>query len=139
MNRLILAQLNAAQRSVQEHFQRGGSTWTVLILLGILAGVILTAYLLTRRQERRSGTTITNDPMGLYRDLLAELDLTKPQCRLLEHAAKEAGLTHPTVILLSPRIFSRHVEAQSAGNNRTTTPADQRFIAQLKETLFPPP
>ena len=139
MSPLALAQLTDVQRAVQEHFQRGGSTWTVLILLAILAGIIMTAHLLTRRQERRRGTVIVSDPMALYRDLLAELDLTKPQCKLLERAAKEARLAHPTVILLSPRVFARHVEARSTSHNRATTQTDDRLIAQLKKTLFPPP
>jgi len=138
VNQLTLAQVNEVQRAVQEHFQRGGSTSTVLIILGILVGIILTTYLLTRRQERRTGVTITNDPMGLYRELLTDLNLTAPQRKLMERAAKEAGLPHPAVILLSPKAFSRHVESRSTDSTRTIPQADQQSIAQLKETLFPP-
>ena len=137
MSQLTIAQVTDVQRAVQEHFQRGGSTWTVLIILGILAGIILTTYLLTRRQERRTGATIANDPMGLYRELLTDLNLTAPQRKLMERAAKEAGLAHPAVILLSPRVFSRHVESRSTESTRTTPQADPQLVAQLKETLFP--
>ena len=138
MIRLPLAQLTDVQRAVQEHFQRGGSKWTVLIILAILAGIILTTYLLTRRQERRTGATIANDPMGLYRDLLTDLNLTAPQRKLMERAARDAHLPHPAVILLSPEVFSRHVESQSTDSTRAVPQADQQLIAQLKETLFPP-
>lgn len=137
MNQPTLAQVNDVQRAVQEHFQRGGSTWTVLIILAILAGIILTTYLLTRRQERRTGATIANDPMGLYRDLLTDLNLTAPQRKLMERVAKDADLPHPAVILLSPKVFSRHAESPPAGSDRTILRADQQLIAQLKETLFP--
>lgn len=127
--------MNDVQRAVQEHFQRGGSTWTVLIILSILAGAVLTAYLLTRRQERRSGAVVVNDPIELYRNLLTDLNLTKPQRKLMERAAKNANLPHPTVLLLSPTIFARHVESRST---RATPQTDPRLIAQLRETLFPP-
>ena len=137
MSQLTIAQVTDVQRAVQEHFQRGGSTWTVLIILGILAGIILTTYLLTRRQERRTGATIANDPMGLYRDLLTDLNPTAAQRKLMERVAKTANLAHPAVILLSPRVFSRHVESRSTASTRTTPQADPQLVAQLKETLFP--
>jgi hypothetical protein len=132
------AQLTDVQRAVQEHFQRGGSMLTVLILLAVLTSMIIAVHLLTRRQERRRGAALTDDPMGLFRELLADLHLTTPQRKLLARAAKEARLAHPAVILLSSRVFSQHVESRSADHDRAITHADRQLIAQLKETLFPP-
>lgn len=134
--------LTEAQRAVRDHFQEGGSIGSVLLVVGVVAGVILAACWLARRQRRRAQKHAPrDDPDRLFGDLLRGLALTAPQRGLLDTVAKELRLRNPAVILLSPTLFDRHVDQWRALNHQACDHvdprADERIVAQVRAVLFP--
>lgn len=135
--------LSEVQRAVQSHFERGGSGLAVLCVLVILAAVVLTAYLLTRRQQASAEATAQGaDPKKLYRDLLNGLGLRPDQRRLMHNVSRDIGLEHPTVILLSSVLFDRYVGGWlSAREEKKPDPrrsSNGELAAELRGVLFPP-
>jgi hypothetical protein len=135
--------LTGPQRAVRNHFQEGGSIGLVLLVMAAVAGVVLIAYWLTRRQQRSAQKHARiNDPQRLFGDLLQGLALTASQRRLLATVVRELGLKHPSVILLSPTLFERHIDQWRALGRSTGSDveshAGEDLVAQTRDVLFPP-
>lgn len=145
MKSAILLQLDGLtepQRAIRDHFQEGGSIVLVLAVMSVVAGVVLIAYWLTRRQQRRTERHARfNDPQRLFGDLLQGLSLTASQRHLLDTVVRELGLKHPSVILLSPTLFERHVDKWRAlrppAGSDVEHQIDESLVAQARDVLFP--
>ena len=129
---LLLGQISERMESIGGHFRRGGSTWSVLIVLLLLALVVAIAYLLTRAQRPASTDSVRADPQRLFADLMRELGLTHPQRRFLTSVARARKLDHPSAILLSSALFEQAVyrSARDSGEQNELVP-------QLRRVLFP--
>jgi len=101
--------LTEIQRAVRDTLSEGGSKMVALLILGVLVGCIALTHWLTKKTNR-SYAKVSSDPRGLFRALLGKLELTKEQKTLLEVTAKQAGIRHPSVLLLSPDLFDQHIE-----------------------------
>ncbi|MCB9849825.1 MAG: hypothetical protein H6817_03895 [Phycisphaerales bacterium] len=73
------------------------------------------------------------NPRSLFLDVLREIPLTVPQRDLLRHMARELRLEHPTVLLLSPRIYHEHANAWMSGSRNASLTMRDRIdtIAQV--------
>jgi hypothetical protein len=129
-----LAQLTENQQAVRDYFAEGGSILAaILVALGVLA-IFFLAYLLTRRQEHAWRDAVRNDPQELFRTLLGDLELSSAQRRLLGTVAKESGLAHPAVLMLSPATFREHADSWT---KREGGEADEKLLRSTAEVLFP--
>ncbi len=143
MNALLQAstgRLTETQRAVSEHFQKGGSITAVLIVLSCLIAVILVVVLLTMRQRQADPNRVVNDPQRLYRDLLEKLGLAPTQQQFLQAIATDLDLPHPTVILLSSRLFDQRCgEWKLKGHARAIgldASATDKLFAHVRTHLF---
>lgn len=148
-------QLTETQQAVRDQFQKGGSLTAVVLVMALLAAVVLVAYYLTMRQRSTVVDTRRALPTQLFTDLLAKLDLTQRQRRLLNAVATSLRLKDPAVILLCPAVFDRHVEEWQANcsitagelrhHTESTQPAgpssavQSDLIAETRTLLFPQP
>ena len=134
-------ELTETQRSVAEHFREGGSFLSIMLVLAVTAAIVVLAYGLTRRQQRRGCRASQGDPRQLYQHLLKKLDLTTAGRRLLGAIANDLRLKHPTAMLLSPTLFDRYVEqwrAQRRGFGRALAqPQQPESVAEVRAVLFP--
>lgn len=86
----------------------GPLLWVMLALPMLL---ILVALVWGYRQARREKPQrIENDPDSLFQDMLAQLDLSEEQHRLLRRLAKRSRLRHPAMCLLSPQLMQWSVD-----------------------------
>lgn len=133
--------LSETQRAVSEHFQKGGSITAILIILGCLFAVIVVVVLLTMRQQHSDPTRVVNDPKRLYQDVLDNLGLAPTQQDFLQTLATDLDLTHPTVILLSSRLFDQRCgEWKRRGRPRAIgldSPAVEKLVSCIRTHLFP--
>lgn len=154
---LLMAEpeLTETLQAVSDQFRKGGSLTGVLLVMAVLAVVVLVVYYLTMRQRSTVVDTRRALPTQLFTDLLAKLDLTQRQRRLLDAVATSLHLKDPAVILLCPALFDRHVEQWQA--NCSITAAELRhdtestqpegpssaiqsdLIIETRTVLFPPP
>lgn len=159
MNAILLSQvqgLTEIQTAVRDHFQRGGSWITALLVLVGLALLTCLVYALTQRREEAHARIRSADPQRLFANLLGKLDLTPDQRHFLGTVAKALHLPQPAVILLSAALFDRYVEAYSSGRHEAihlvqaapgggesahAKASDSRppsdLIAKTRNTLFP--
>lgn len=145
MNRALLVQLDRLtelQRAVRDHFQEGGSATSVLLLLAVIIGVVMMVKFLTQHQWQSNRPAETDPGRELFVNLLADLELTQSQQRVLVAFAREQRLKNPSVILLCPTLFDRYVGQWLEKPRRRSDPEDQRtdaeFITRLRKHLFPP-
>jgi len=134
--------LTAAQRSVRERFQEGGSGEETLLVLLILAAAVSFAFFLNRvLQRKRTRRRRALSPQQLFENLLGKLNLTEAQRKLLSATARDLGLKDPAMILLSPTLFDRHAQQwqnrRGPSGGRTQERHHQEIIAQARRSLFP--
>lgn len=139
-----LAQFNRLtvfQRAVRDRFREGGSATTVLLVLLLLAGVVLLVLILSRRARNRRMPEPRNEPAELFKELLDELDLSPPQRRLLSRVATDLQIEHPTVLVVCPALFDRHLATWRRrfprGHNGEPEAIDEAFVRRLRRHLFP--
>ncbi|MFQ5492307.1 MAG: hypothetical protein ACE5GE_16475, partial [Phycisphaerae bacterium] len=121
--------------AIQQHFQRQGAGWEVLLAVLVAVGIVLLAILFQAIQEGRRRTDV-HRPAKLFRRLLPKLGLTVPQRDLLRRMAADLRLDNATVLLLSRRIFDRQVRRWLERVPHPIPDADAR-LAQLAEALYP--
>ena len=117
------AQLTPVQRSVSDHFQKGGSAGTVMGVLLVLGLVVWLAFYLTGRRQRSQS-----------------MDRESNHTRL-ELMAGDLDLEHPAVMLLSPTIFDRLVTQWRRTIGRSGPDAPTRpgpsLTSEIRGRLFP--
>lgn len=137
----MLAQLSAAQQSIKDHFTKGGSILTVLIIFAIMGMVVWITYLLTRRQEKPVEAEGKVDHQQLFADLLSKLELSATQRKRLETIVQELEIEYPATILLSVDLFDRCVERWQRGSKGDKLPSPERpgshSISSIRGVLFP--
>ena len=74
-----------------------------LMVLGLLVAYIVVRYY--RSSPRQQALPLTNNPDRLFDDLLAQLDLSPSERKLLRQIASGARLRHPSMCLLSPGLL----------------------------------
>lgn len=126
---VILAQLDESLKAIRDQFRHGGSFAGVLLTALVIAGVLLLAYVLTRRQQRRARPGQKADPEGLFFAVLEKLPLTPAQRRMLTSFAADLHMEHPTVMLLSPRAL--HRSATNWRARQRTHEGDDRALDQF--------
>lgn len=125
------------RKAVSDHFQKGGSLTSVLLVAAGLFGLVLLVWLLTHRQERAGRKLLRNDPHYLFARLLTGLRLPRAQRDVIESVARAAGPPQPAGLLLSEDLFDRAVtkwrkaRAEDAGPNRMA------LLEAARRTLFP--
>lgn len=129
--------LTPAQRSVRDHFERGGAIGQFVLAIVMLFGVVwLTGRLSEFLRRARQRSIQPDDPKRLFRDVLAKLRLTRGQRRFLRVLAKHHALAHPTALLLSESFYDRCVE-KSAASSRCHASGDTPIAVQVRNVLFP--
>jgi hypothetical protein len=132
-------QLSEIQRSVRDRFQEGGSFWGVLLALGIVLMIVMVAWWLTTRAERRGQSTRPSDPTALFDETIDGLGLGPTEARLLKELRRHAALGHPTVLLLSREAFDRSVLACFGTTSGEISPEQEIVIEPLRVSLFGTP
>jgi len=137
----MIAQINQAQRSIQEHFRQGGSWLTFLLVFFLIGSLVWITYYLTKRQQRTVELSREVNHQRLFEDLLNKLEFTTTQRQRLESMANDLRLEHPTTLLLAPGIFDRCVERwksvlQTAGNKIDDRTGDNS-LSNIRGILFP--
>jgi len=128
------APLTEVQRALRDYLTEGGSLLTVVVVLLVIAGAVVMAYLLTRRQRKTQSPPVLNDPQLLFENLLRGLQLTAGQRGLLRAFARESHPEQPALLLVSARLFDRHVAEQ---DRSSSSPSDGHVLAQIRSVLFP--
>ena len=120
---------------IRDRFATGGSTTDVMQVLVLLAVGLLLLYLaaiLWQHHRRRH----INNPRRLFGEVLRQLPLSVAQRDLLRRIARELGLDHPAVLVLSPQVFhsysNRWMSASCSANQVTRERLDE-----LAQALFP--
>lgn len=85
----------------------GGQEWMIWVLPSI--GAVLIGYVVFRyyrTKPRQTGPVVTDDPEGLFDELLGGLSLEPAEKKLLRQIASGARLRHPSMCLLSPGLLA---------------------------------
>ncbi len=132
--------LSPTQQAVRDSFQEGGSiTQALLVLLAMIFAVLL-LYLLTLWSRWAGQRRPARNPRQLFADVLSRLGLPPQQRDLLAKVASELNLKDPTVILVSPTLFDRHLEQWRAKQRRSgqvrNYSRDRQLLAQARRVLF---
>ena len=135
------AQLTPVQRSVSDHFQKGGSAGTVMGVLLVLGLVVWLAFYLTGRRQRSQSMDRESNHTRLFEELLNALELSATHRHQLELMAGDLDLEHPAVMLLSPTIFDRLVTQWRRTIGRSGPDAPTRpgpsLTSEIRGRLFP--
>jgi hypothetical protein len=116
---------------IRDRFAEGGRWTEVAAVFLLLLSCTLVLSLISRRQHR-SERPEPERPTRLFRQLLRQLGLTPREQRLLRRMAADLRLAQPTMILLSPKLFSEQAAAWS--KSHTNTPTDE--IDAIARRLF---
>ncbi len=139
---VIMAQVAPAApldriHGIRDRFSTGGSTQGFILVLLAMAGLFVLLYALAR-MLRRLRRRQTDNPRKLFHEVIRHLPLTIPQRELLRRIARDLGLEHPTVILLSPQIFHTHANQWMAATRNANATTRERLTA-LAQTLYARP
>lgn len=137
---VVCANLTEIQRAIRDHFQHGGSTTAVLMVLATIFCILIGAVVASRLQEWFFGTGRRDDPQRLYQDLLRRLKLTTRHRTILQRMGEDRVLRHPTIILLSPTLYQRHADrwrASASAARRDVAPPTENELKAIKKALFP--
>ena len=144
MNYVLLSQqmnLSDVQKAVREHFNEKGTPTSVVLILLLMVGIVLLTYLLSKYAGNLHLPEKRNRVQPFYQQMLIKLEVTTPQRRWLERLAVDLQLKQPTMILLSPTLFDRHVcEWQRKGfrqKNKLSPSQQADFIYRIRTYLFP--
>lgn len=130
--------LSGALRSVNQHFQAGGSFfWSMVVLVGTVGLVYLT-YVVSVRLRRDRSVPTKHTPRPLFQVLMQQLELTDPQRRLLDSVAVDLHLPHPLVLLLSVKLFDSRLDEWHDMQRQLGRVCGDRFVVEkLRKKLFP--
>lgn len=144
MNYALLSQLtdlSEVQKAVRKHFNEEETPLSVLLILLAMVGIVLLTYLLSKYAGNLHLPEKRNRVQPFYQQMLKKLGVTTPQRRWLERLAVDLQLKQPTMILLSPTLFDRHVcewKRKGFRHKNKLTPSDQAaFIHRIRNYLFP--
>lgn len=133
--------LTARLRWVRDSFREGGSLLTVLLVLATITAAVLLVYWLSRRQEKAANRDRSGDPYRLFRTLMVKLDLSRESQDMLLRMARDLRLVHPTIVLLSDRIFDEQVSLWGKGKSGPSGTkggrVDGGLTARARAALFP--
>ena len=137
----MLAQLNVAApldriHGIRDRFSAGGSTEGFIVVLLSMAALFVLLYVLSRTL-RRWRFRQTDNPRKLFHEVIRNLPLTIPQRELLRRMARDLGLDHPAVMLLSPQIFRTHANQWMAASRNANAATRDRLLT-LSGSLFGP-
>jgi len=139
---VLQTELTEIQKSVADHFQKGGGILSMMLVMLGIAGIVALVAWLSRRQEKIHSPTTTSNPQKLFHGLLAKLDLTVQQRSLLKSVARDLRMPQPAALLISKELFSKSVKEW---NDRTRASADRKagpklsseLVEQITRVLFP--
>ncbi|MFQ5463761.1 MAG: hypothetical protein ACE5E5_14185 [Phycisphaerae bacterium] len=134
-----LEDLTEIQRATREHFQKGGSIVSVLSVIGGLVLGVGLAYWLSQQQQKVARNARRNDPQKLFQDLMAKVELSEPQRRVLGSVAHDLNLDQPAVLLISRALFDRHVHAwkqRRPAGNRAKHAGEDNALLVAQRALF---
>ena len=120
---------------IRDRFATGGSTADVMQVLVLLAVGLLLLYLVTvvlQHYRRRQ----INNPRKLFGEVLCQLPLSVAQRDLLRRIARELGLDHPAVLVLSPQVF-RSYSNRWMSASRSANQVTRQRLDELAQALFP--
>ena len=126
-----LGSLNIRLQGLRDRFALGGRWGEVISVLLVLAGCVLLLALIHRRQ-RTAGRPEPDSPPRLFRTLLKGLGLTAQQRSILRGMATDLRLEHPTVMLLSPKLF----QEQTAAWAKTRRDVPTGELAAIARRIF---
>lgn len=128
-------------RQLGEPVRTGGSFPKVVLVLVGLLGVLVLAYFLGKLQEILRKPMVHNEPLDLYTDLLRRLRLSRPDRRLMRQLARDLGLPHPTVLLISESLFDRYVlqwqKSRHRGGEAGSGAVTEDKWSGIRAKLFP--
>ena len=133
----LLGQITERIRGINGGYPDRETAGTALFVLLFIAGAVLLAYLLTKRQQPPPAVRTTGDPHRLFADLMREMTLTHPKRQFLSSLAREMKLDHPSVLILSPALFQVAVEQSESGSGGRDDHGV--LVDQLRQKLFPTP
>jgi len=107
--RAAKTRLTKPLRQVQHSWTRPGPANEILFYLLIATIVVFALWLLVRawRLSRQSPPGPRNDPERLFADLMAQLDLSASDRKILRQVVEKTRLKNPAVCLLSPDLLIR--------------------------------
>lgn len=131
--------LTEFHQAIRDRFQEGGSVTAFILAVVALLGFAILVYWLTKWQRRAAlGKEIQSDPLRLYIGLLTRLKLTPHQIEFLKSAANHSRLEHPTVLLLSERVFDQLVGGTGSQNEAGSDSAMPAGETARPSGLWPP-
>jgi len=114
--------LSERMEAIRNHFTAGGRWVEVAVVLLTLAGCLFVLAVIHRVRDA-AGRREPDKPVRMFRVLLSDLGFTPRQRRILRAMAADLKLEHPTVMLLSPRLFAE--QAIAWGKMRGGAPTDE--------------
>lgn len=138
MNPAFLLAVTPYERfmAIKERFSTGGSAGKFFLVIGLLLLAVATLALLATLARRWRARKIYN-PRRLFLEVLRSVPLTVPQRDLLRRIARDLRLPHPTVLLLSPHIFTVHANAWMSAS-RNATPSMRTRLDGLQRAIYAP-
>jgi hypothetical protein len=134
-----LAQLDESLKAIRDQFRHGGSPGGILLTALVILGILLLAYVLTKRQQRTAQPARKADPEGLFFSMLEKLPLTAVHRRMLTSFVADLNIEQPTVILLSRQTLRR--SAQRWRERHRAHEGDDRnlelLLHEVEAILFP--
>ncbi|MBI1825818.1 MAG: hypothetical protein HY287_07025 [Planctomycetes bacterium] len=131
----------AWRRAVQDQFQFGGTfTSAVLAICGLAVLILITTWLSNRQRNRIDQGVESKDPLRLYENLVARLELLPPQRTLLLRMAKDLNLSQPTVALLSESIYDRRISEwleKHGPSEKQALRTEADILVKVRSRLFP--
>lgn len=117
--------------SIRQRMGEGGSVGGVLLALLGVGLIFVIAYALTRGQTRLRRREWKDDPRALFQDLMSALRLDRDQQSRLRSLASSERLIHPSVILISEKVFDEAVSHAKADDS------DAAVLQRIRSALFP--
>jgi hypothetical protein len=137
----ILAQIDRAQRLDGLH--RGFVTqtdqsdvWIKMVGLAVIVLLVLACLAMLNRVQQGRVRPTTGNSSGLFRQVLKELSIGLNDRSLLNQVAAQMKLAHPTVMLLTPQIYSRIIyDYMAAAPGRRGKAEMARFAAICRQVF----
>ncbi|GIK17626.1 MAG: hypothetical protein BroJett003_25900 [Planctomycetota bacterium] len=125
------SELPPVLESIRQRMGEGGSVVGVLLALLGVGLIFVIAYALTRGQARLRRREWKDDPRALFQDLMSALRLDRDQQSHLRSLASSERLIHPSVILISEKVFDEAVSHAKADDS------DAAALQRIRASLFP--
>ncbi|MGD2110115.1 MAG: hypothetical protein PVI86_12085 [Phycisphaerae bacterium] len=133
--------LTDVMQAVRDHFTRGGTLGSVLLVVLVLCIPVGLAYLIARSARSQARADAKPAPRHLFRNLVTRLRLTPAQRTCLEDLSRDPALAHPTALLLSRTLFDQHASTWLDERKRRRRghigAFENEMVADLRSRLFP--